>query len=66
MAAIILLIMFIWCGHEALQAYKAEKYANKVVYGLDTGFFSFMISNHPLISIGAILLLIALIAACFA
>lgn len=66
MAAIILLILFIWCGNEALQEYKAEKYANKAVYGFDTDFFDFMFSNHPVISIGVILLIIILIASCFA
>lgn len=54
MAAFVLVILFIWGGNEALQEYKAEKYAKKKVYGEDIGFFSFMISNHPFILIGGI------------
>lgn len=62
MVAFILLILFIWGGYEALKHYDAEKYAKKKVYGENIGFFSFMISNHPLILVGGIFLLILIIA----
>ena len=65
MAAFILVILFVWGGHDAFQHYKAEKYAKKVVHGLDIDFFSFMLTNHPLIFIGGIFTLIIVIAMCF-
>ncbi len=65
MAAFILVIVFILCGREALQHYKAEKYAMKVVHGVDIDFFGFMLEKHPLIFIGGIFAFIIVIAMCF-
>lgn len=61
MLAFILVILFIWGGHDALQHYKAEKYANKVVYNKDTSFFDFMFSNHPIITITSLVLIILIV-----
>lgn len=65
MLAIILLGMFIAVSYEAIQQYLAEKYAQKKVYGEDVGFFSFMLSNHPVISVIVIIFIILIICAFF-
>lgn len=65
MVAFILVILFFWGGYEALQHYKAEKYAKRKIYGEDIEFINFMLTNHPIIFIGGIFALIIVIAMCF-
>lgn len=61
MAVFFIILLFIWGGYEAIQHYNAEKYARNKVYGEGLDFFGFMLSEHPIISIVVIILVIGFV-----
>lgn len=53
MGAIIILAVIV-AGYQAVQHYNAVSRYN-YQYGKETPFFSFMLKNHPFVTIGAVL-----------
>lgn len=61
MAIFLIVIIGGWATYEAIQHYKAERYAQKMIHNIDIDFLSFMLSNHPLCLIWIVLAIILFI-----
>lgn len=60
---ILLIIVALWLMNDAVNGYKAARYAQKAVYNWNLSFIDYMVMNHPIMTICiAILLLLAVIA----
>lgn len=57
-SAIIITVLLFLLYREAFQEYHAEKHARQEIYHQNVSFVDFMVSHHPLLFCGGVILLI--------
>ncbi|OUO16196.1 hypothetical protein B5F94_05995 [Flavonifractor sp. An4] len=60
-----LVIVVIWLIADAIKGYKAERYAQKTVFGRKLSFPDYMCSKHPIMSTCIIIFLLLTVIAIF-